>query len=54
MINSYEENVASEYIATDQLLYQNEQFQKLKEHAAIIEDLTKRNPFWFIYDLIKN
>ena len=37
------------------LLYSNNQFTpQLKDHISVIEDSTRRNPFWMLYDLIKN
>ena len=37
------------------LLYSNnENTPQLKDHVNYIEDFTRRNPFWMLYDLIKN
>ncbi len=37
------------------LLYTNNQdYPQLKQHFNVIQDLTKNNPFWLLYDLIKN
>lgn len=40
----------------DNLLYtnNNDLTPQLNDHLAVIEDLTKRNPYWLLYDLIKN
>jgi hypothetical protein len=55
-VKAYEENIMPEYLAPNaSLVYtSNEYTPQLKEHFTVIEDFTKRNPFWMLYDLIKN
>lgn len=38
------------------LLYSqnNEHTPQLSDHIAVAEDITQRNPYWILYDLIKN
>jgi hypothetical protein len=35
-------------------VYQNAEESKLAEHAQIIKSSTSANPYWQLYDLIKN
>jgi hypothetical protein len=56
-VKSYEENIMREYLTGGTcLLYtnNNDNTPQLNDHFAVVEDFTKRNPFWLLYDLIKN
>jgi len=39
---------------SDSLLYANSEFAALQQHVDIIKNITMRNPYWLLYDLIKN
>ena len=54
IMKQYESILLSEYASEPQLLYLNPEFEKLQTHQESVADLTRRNPFWWLYDLIKN
>jgi hypothetical protein len=44
----------AEYGTADRMLYGNIQLPKLEKHEADAGALVARNPYWLLYDLIKN
>lgn len=56
VIPIYERVLLNEYVdgREDMLVYENSEEAKLNEHSTIVKETTNLNPFWLLYDMIKN
>ena len=52
--NKYEETIMANYTTTPNLIYGNASNQTCAHHELEITKVLDKNPFWMLYDLIKN
>jgi hypothetical protein len=55
ILPEYEKNCLSEYVDGNEtlMMYGNSGNAKMQEHGNIAKVVTKKNPYWLVYDLIK-
>ena len=50
----YEEVILTGFIEPNRLLYADKEQNQLLKHEKIMQKITSTNPYWLLYDLIKN